>query len=1151
MSSRIGGGKKSASTLAWETRKQQLQLAVKALESLSPTRIDVPSFGAGTFPGGGYQIAACCHVLDPSPNSPLLSALNAYAARLPSLPSSRRASANFQSLYKSFRPPTSLDQPPALRPPGQSLLFYEGYDSLSVGSSLCPRSTSTTSVGTSVTKMLAPAVLVAGDGAMRLSVKSAAPAFSEKGGQVPPSKAKAAAAESSSSSSSPPQYVSTETGVEVSPGDVLLIPSKSFKELLPLVVPPAACAYVSEGIGEVLAFLSVSLNTIEGGLMVSPLSSPFSSVVSLSPAAAPSSSSSSLLFLPPMLLLGTAVVRRDVSGLVPRSLCFVIPSPSLPSAYGLLKDFADSDKWKADLNAGSAVLTSEQESQALKDGVRSYLSEKEALAKATSLANELTPSPHLSPSARETKWRDVGKALRAVGGSQAHLQLWTQWTLKLKDSALTADRCRTEWRRFKPCTNLDGKDVEDARVKVGTAASRLKELMLLEGAGDFELHKAKLDVERAAKEGVEGKDLQRVLFLKLTPDPRPKRNNDKKDDVKDETELNESNISDGMYEKYRNADIDRGSEDERDDDNNDHDDDDDDEDSRAEPTADSSAAFLTVASLRCSGPPSDGSSPPQSFTPGGPVPAEVRKLDRVLLSPSDAKPDGGGGLGQGVGADSAALLAARAERSFGGGKGGASAATAAAPGVSKKAGGGSSGGPSSSESDKLYWATVLDVDALSGTLRVSTSSGGKQPDKAATKALGGTSDLSLGCLWGAWVYRPDEVGLGGTLWRLPSGDMYWGLKTLRELVEQNRAAPKRGSGASFRDDDEDENEGDGEYSDGTHSAHEVDEDMDFRSDTAKDIPERSDVGRSNLQPALKVGKFSADLHGMTIAWAPGGSKVTLSIAGALTNPSEKSWKVCFTGVSNACVLKNLTPGTPYRIKVETAGRRPQFATFYTAPRAPPKLAALEWIGNELKSRSLKVSLTGATVTNRGGESAGGRDVVKRTVRVEVSDDGAKSWSIAGDASKGEESLVLKSLKVGKPCCVRSRYVVSDGTVGVASEAVDVGVIPKRPGIILLSMGSEEENVQGGPPPLPPTRIQSNEGPTSKFAVDEAKAPEVRASTANFAAFLSQLEGLIAASGAIQGEEELLPDGWRKVVQDGGKCYYHNERSSISSWTKPS
>jgi len=91
--------------------------------------------------------------------------------------------------------------------------------------------------------------------------------------------------------------------------------------------------------------------------------------------------------------------------------------------------------------------------------------------------------------------------------------------------------------------------------------------------------------------------------------------------------------------------------------------------------------------------------------------------------------------------------------------------------------------------------------------------------------------VSIGVLGNAWVFRQEEGRKDGTLWRLPGGDMYWGLEVLKQAVEDSYRVGRR--------------RGEGEGDDG--SAEEID---------LENIDMKKDIGLSNIEDGGggRVGK---------------------------------------------------------------------------------------------------------------------------------------------------------------------------------------------------------------------------------------------------------------------------------------------------------
>ena len=197
------------------------------------------------------------------------------------------------------------------------------------------------------------------------------------------------------------------------------------------------------------------------------------------------------------------------------------------------------------------------------------------------------------------------------------------------------------------------------------------------------------------------------------------------------------------------------------------------------------------------------------------------------------------------------------------------------------------------------WNKVLECDPLRRLIKISVvpTATKKDIDKW----------LSLGAFSSAWVWRSEESpAVGGTIWRLPGGDMYWGLEQLSLIVKS--AAEARLKSKVLRAGDEESD------------AEEVGEDMNYGAEgKAGEVGER--VGRAGrtLMPSLMIGLVSALPHSLVICWVPSGSKVHVSVA----NKNGSEWRKIYSGKHGGCQVSKLGSGTGYRFKVECDGRRPR------------------------------------------------------------------------------------------------------------------------------------------------------------------------------------------------------------------------------------
>jgi hypothetical protein len=231
---------------------------------------------------------------------------------------------------------------------------------------------------------------------------------------------------------------------------------------------------------------------------------------------------------------------------------------------------------------------------------------------------------------------------------------------------------------------------------------------------------------------------------------------------------------------------------------------------------------------------------------------------------------------------------------------------------------------------------------------------------------------------------------------------------------------------------------------------------------------------------------------------------------------------------------------------------------------------------------------GLKVNVVGGKRAPGFSGRKTNVRVEVcvGKEEQDKWTVAGETT--EENMVVGGMggsgKVGMNVRVRSRFVLSDGTVGVASDAVAVGGIPKRKGLIVLELpelggeasgGVAEETVVVGLGAMEEEEAKRKEA--ASRVVDDAKNSLRDSSVVlDFKLFMDALAGQVGAEGEGGGseeeeetesedeteeeteeeadeeaEQEDLAKGWKRVYSEAeGAHYYHHAELGRSCWTKP-
>ena len=390
---------------------------------------------------------------------------------------------------------------------------------------------------------------------------------------------------------------------------------------------------------------------------------------------------------------------------------------------------------------------------------------------------------------------------------------------------------------------------------------------------------------------------------------------------------------------------------------------------------------------------------------------------------------------------------------------------------------------------------------------------------------------NLGIFSNAWVWRAEENGVGGTIWRLPGGDMNWGIANLNKILDEVKEEKKEAWRAQHPDSDSDD-------------AEEVEEDMNFGAEgMAKEVGETK---AKPLKAALKMGLIKALPHSVTICWVPSGAKVHVH----LTNKNGSDWRKVYSGKHGGCQVSKLKDGTGYRFKVECEGRRPSFGIYSTCPLPPVKPVGLEWVGGEA-SRGLKL---------RVGDSKS-----KFVVRIETSSYHAKSGKPEKWENKGEtkdETFIVKGTKVGTGVKVRTRFLMPDGTVGVQTEELDLGVVPRRGGLIVLDYDGDDDkkkkdevDAKTNPKPANQPLVQAQDTQVAKLVSKDLNASHP---IINFASFFSELQEILppglttpASTADENSEPSNLPPGWSKVFNaEYNKSYYWNEDKQRSQWTEP-
>ncbi|GMH79822.1 hypothetical protein TL16_g08286 [Triparma laevis f. inornata] len=479
------------------------------------------------------------------------------------------------------------------------------------------------------------------------------------------------------------------------------------------------------------------------------------------------------------------------------------------------------------------------------------------------------------------------------------------------------------------------------------------------------------------------------------------------------------------------------------------------------------------------------------------VVAEVRVGDYVMLKKNNLNLSKMLGTGQGI--DSVILLKTRAEKQFIG----KSIHSKVIKGRKE-------------EERRNVWNRVLECDMLKRVVKISVV-----PTALKSELF---KWCGLGIFSNAWVYRGEENG-GARMWRVPGGDINWGLDGLKGILEEEKVEKLKEWRVKHLESDSD--------------AEEVEEDMNFGLEGM--AGEVGEMKQKQVKAALKMGLIKTLPHDVTICWVPSGAKVHVHVA----NKNGSEWRKVYSGKHGGCQVNKLKDGQGYRFKVECEGRRPSFATYSTSPLPPKPPTPLEWVGSEA-SRGLKLRLSSSKS--------------KFTVRVETSSYHATSKKIEPWENKGEtkdETYIVKGTKVGTGLKVRTRFVMSDGTVGVQTTALDLGVVPRRGGLIVLNYDdtqpAQEKNEISTAPPE-----QTVDSKIAKLVADDLSTSHP---IINFASFFSELQELLPPTDentfsnlkptSTPTLDPNLPPGWTSVFsKEYNKSYFYNADKQRSQWTQP-
>ena len=352
---------------------------------------------------------------------------------------------------------------------------------------------------------------------------------------------------------------------------------------------------------------------------------------------------------------------------------------------------------------------------------------------------------------------------------------WARWSVCLGSLEFCRRNCLAEWRKFRPRTEWDKEGVERARGEEKRCREVLKRAEEEEEAtktteGDdvsFKVFKARGDLERARRgEGFFDKDLwENVAFLPL----EKRKKKEKTEKEKEKEELIDNDVS---YESdFHNASL-LDAEDA--------------EEYAEEDAEEEIDSCLHVPSLICNSSihhtTTTTTTPATENTTRGPtIKAEVHLGDKVLLAINAIPGSESHSFGHGTDVDTPMVLQARAEKSF---FGGAASKGNGNDKLSKTKAIHSAVRADLQSRSELVWVVVLEFNPLLRRICVSDA-----PVKKWTPKLNSKNTpckwIGVGGLWGAWCWREEEEdGDGNKLFRLPAGDMYWGIATLKECLDE-------------------------------------------------------------------------------------------------------------------------------------------------------------------------------------------------------------------------------------------------------------------------------------------------------------------------------------------------------------------------------
>jgi len=355
---------KNPAVIKYNKQKQRTETAIQFLISLSPSRF-APCNDSN--PGGLHSILSALHVIDPSPASPLLSALVNF------IPSRK---VHIQKLFKAFRPLCNLDDEERAVAQSCPLAFCRPVDRRTAGraqgeqrptsnvqSAKCSTNPIEAGVDSRRDIVEVGGIVATGKGRKRRSlmkVAEQAPHIEEHLRLHLPDFEEGEEGKEEEGT----KLMDMKCAASICPNDILYTYNASTKS--------------------VSKELCVAINFEECGIMTTKM--PFGNKAEKKKQKKQITPATTATQFTPLLSIAGAIVTRSTPS---STTSFLLPSGSKSSSFLVLKTLSETDAWAATLQETTESIQGEKDKESVQEGLRCYKNEKEAVMKAQALLDSI------------------------------------------------------------------------------------------------------------------------------------------------------------------------------------------------------------------------------------------------------------------------------------------------------------------------------------------------------------------------------------------------------------------------------------------------------------------------------------------------------------------------------------------------------------------------------------------------------------------------------------------------------------------------------------------------------------------------------------------------------------------------------------------